>query len=702
MFRCCEEAEAFKNNFPHIPHPLYATRMFRTTWILYGALMLTYSLVSPISLTNTALRTHFSEQPVDPSFITQRTLNEQRFDSKDWVVECIDKILDNKRWKDELSSMSSRQNILNLVISHHSNTLSKFSKVTHSEPTSHTKLTEDGTIAREANIRTASPLTFLLYLNRNVDYSSKSTFSPHNIIHSHLSSAHDHLYEVLSEDYAVIGLTWNDMSTLADHLPDVINDFIVLHPELKFTSSLSELGRLSDEGICSKVSKIDKKDSQSTSILESMDLIKHRYRQSMLKHPFWKEHSVDVEEDPVENRTSTVWSSVHTQFSSLRGSKNKLKLTKPPSMIKLSFAFQTPSTQLEFDNMVSEIQQLSSVSARKLSLEIDEFHGILFKPNQRMYGSIQFTKPSSTSCSEVYDVALTLATNFPSIATISLQQPFYPSNKYAKELCSSGDYTSSSSFTGDAEENEPLSAPIDEPFPISGSKGEDPTLQTLVQSIRSPSHSSYDVLHTTTTTTATTTVSTEVIGITDTGLDLYSCYFYDPTFFSSTGTSLSYSFQTKLAKTVLNTNHRKVIQYVSYVDTSDDSDAHGTHVSGSACGSLPPPTSMPSMMPAPTMFPTTASDYEGMYPDGKIAFFDIGRDDTSDLYTPDNINTNIFSILYPSGARIFSNSWGSDDSMYTDIAQQSDTFMYKYPDTLLVYANGNAGKFTLNCAIWPN
>jgi hypothetical protein len=106
----------------------------------------------------------------------------------------------------------------------------------------------------------------------------------------------------------------------------------------------------------------------------------------------------------------------------------------------------------------------------------------------------------------------------------------------------------------------------------------------------------------------------------------------------------------------------------------------------------PPKTQFEPQQEETRLFSSSSSSSSLTLSDTKIAFFDIGKDNTGELYTPDNINTGIFQVLYQSGARIFSNSWGSEENSYTDLSQQSDWFMWKYPDTLLLYANGNSGK----------
>ena len=70
------------------------------------------------------------------------------------------------------------------------------------------------------------------------------------------------------------------------------------------------------------------------------------------------------------------------------------------------------------------------------------------------------------------------------------------------------------------------------------------------------------------------------------------------------------------------------------------------------------------------------------------------------MVVPTNIDTELLKVLYNQGARIISNSWGSDSKVnyYDSQAEQVDTFVYNNPDALVIFANGNAGvdKTTFN------
>lgn len=93
-----------------------------------------------------------------------------------------------------------------------------------------------------------------------------------------------------------------------------------------------------------------------------------------------------------------------------------------------------------------------------------------------------------------------------------------------------------------------------------------------------------------------------IIGVADTGLDMNSCYFYDP--------NQDAPFD------VVNTQHRKVVYYDTFVDNIDGGDGHGTHVCGSAAGRS-------------VLDYGDYKKYNGNAEDAKIAFFDIGNIDAN-------------------------------------------------------------------------
>lgn len=159
----------------------------------------------------------------------------------------------------------------------------------------------------------------------------------------------------------------------------------------------------------------------------------------------------------------------------------------------------------------------------------------------------------------------------------------------------------------------------------------------------------------------------EIVGISDTGLDMKNCYFYDP--------------NTPTPFNKINKNHRKVIYYrTTDGDRYDTTEGHGTHVAGSAAG----------------LAYKNYGDYtkfQGMAHDAKIAFADLLRgDSTSGAISPPSNLIPMFTDLDNAGAHVISNSWGTSDNSYASYAVNVDTFMRNNPDTLILFSAGNSGE----------
>ncbi|KAL3130908.1 Signal peptide peptidase-like 2A [Trebouxia sp. C0009 RCD-2024] len=160
----------------------------------------------------------------------------------------------------------------------------------------------------------------------------------------------------------------------------------------------------------------------------------------------------------------------------------------------------------------------------------------------------------------------------------------------------------------------------------------------------------------------------QTVGMGDTGIDWLHCTFTDSVtpgpgagpFLQETDTGFLYW---------VNAAHRKIVYYRQVIDNVDDN-GHGTHCAGSAVGS-------------------TQSGYtgwQGMAPMAKIAFQDLGSGAAGTISTPDDLANG-----YYKGARVHSDSWGTDSAAYDALAWDVDYFTFLNQDFLPVFAAGNFG-----------
>lgn len=158
-----------------------------------------------------------------------------------------------------------------------------------------------------------------------------------------------------------------------------------------------------------------------------------------------------------------------------------------------------------------------------------------------------------------------------------------------------------------------------------------------------------------------------VVGISDTGIDEESCYFYDP--------QLGRVPRSDIENPKTYPQYRKIVQYVNYSGSGGDySGGHGSHVSGTVAGHS---------------LGSDGSSYNGMASGAKLAFFDIGSVD-SELFVPDDLAKWLFPSAYTAGARLYSNSWGGS-FWYDAFCLEVDRFLYEKDDFLVFFAGGNNG-----------
>ncbi len=108
-----------------------------------------------------------------------------------------------------------------------------------------------------------------------------------------------------------------------------------------------------------------------------------------------------------------------------------------------------------------------------------------------------------------------------------------------------------------------------------------------------------------------------------------------------------------------------------------DLNNHGTHVSGSILGDGA----------------NSNGNLRGMAPAARLTMLSMGPNNSTGLSVPADLVTGVFTDAYNDGARIHSNSWGSNNNLgkYTAFSEDVDDFVFQHPDMLVVIAAGNSG-----------
>ena len=111
-------------------------------------------------------------------------------------------------------------------------------------------------------------------------------------------------------------------------------------------------------------------------------------------------------------------------------------------------------------------------------------------------------------------------------------------------------------------------------------------------------------------------------------------------------------------------------------DGSEDTTGHGTHVTGSVLGNGT----------------LSGGEYAGMAPEAELVFQAIGLDSGNLMSLKSGIS-DLFGDAYDAGARIHTNSWGSDTKgKYEEYSFYVDKFAWEHPDMLILFSAGNQGE----------
>ena len=167
----------------------------------------------------------------------------------------------------------------------------------------------------------------------------------------------------------------------------------------------------------------------------------------------------------------------------------------------------------------------------------------------------------------------------------------------------------------------------------------------------------------------------QLVGVGDSGLNLESCFLRDP-----------------LGRPP-GPDHRKVHAYVTAFGDAEDGNGHGTHVVASILGSadatgleLEPHSDREDALATLR----AASAFDGMAPDARAVFTDIGVGPGGVLYLPTSME-RYYAAAYDAGARVHSDSWGNDVPAYDALAREVDAFAWRHRDFLPIFAAGNFG-----------
>jgi hypothetical protein len=118
-----------------------------------------------------------------------------------------------------------------------------------------------------------------------------------------------------------------------------------------------------------------------------------------------------------------------------------------------------------------------------------------------------------------------------------------------------------------------------------------------------------------------------------------------------------------------------------------DDDGHGTHTCGSIAGNAGSSGSYVA---------SGSENYDGVAKDAQLAFTDIGWSGEGYASGLNNMGSDYYQHAYDLGARIHSDSWGSDTRSYDQRTYEVDEFAAANPMFLPMFSMGNKGDTTSN------
>lgn len=91
------------------------------------------------------------------------------------------------------------------------------------------------------------------------------------------------------------------------------------------------------------------------------------------------------------------------------------------------------------------------------------------------------------------------------------------------------------------------------------------------------------------------------------------------------------------------------------------------------------------------------NQFNGIASKSRVAFFDLGKpkNQAEVLEVPFDLGDQLLHWAYVSGARVHSDSWGSDTAEYTTDSRDIDEYMWEHKDFVVLVAAGNDGEYVM-------